>query len=110
MTMKQLILTAMMLMGTAGALHAEEEDCYVRMSDWLPRSAILQLAADNAWDIYRIKTDDGCYQIRAIDAQGRPIEVTLNPATLEVLNLEFEALDVNDDGREGGHEDGEDDD
>ncbi len=102
--MKPLILTAMVLMGTSGALRAEDEDCYVRMSDWQPRSAILQVAADNAWEVFRIKTDDGCYQIRAIDAQGRPIEVTLNPATLEIMNLEYEALDDHDDDH--GSEDG----
>ena len=114
MTMKPLILTAIVMMGTAGALRAEDEDCYVRMSDWLPRSAIQQFAAENSWDIYRIKTDDGCYQIRAIDAQGRPIEVTLNPATFEVLNLEYESLDDDDDehrdGPKDGHDGGEDDD
>jgi hypothetical protein len=112
MIMKPLILTAIVLMGMAGALRAEEEDCYVRMSDWQPRSAILQVAAANGWEVFRIKTDDGCYQIWAIDAEGRPIEVTLNPATLEVLTLEYEALHDNDDSPEretAGHGEGDDD-
>lgn len=91
-----------LLLGTAGAHAAwsEEDDCHVRMADWQPRSRVLQVAEENHWRVFRIKTDDGCYQIRARDAKGRAIEVTLDPATLEVINLEFEGLSVDDDDDE----------
>ena len=38
----------------------------------------------------RIKIDDGCYEIDGTDGDGRRIEVTVHPATLDVLKVEFE--------------------
>lgn len=96
------LLTAALFLLCAPAALAEDNDCRVPMADWQPRDAVMQLAADNGWSIYRIKTDDGCYQIKARDAQGRPIEVTLDPASLAVISTEYEGLDVKDDLPDGG--------
>ena len=38
----------------------------------------------------RIKIDDGCYEIDARDSDGKSIEATIHPATLEVLKIEHE--------------------
>ncbi len=43
----------------------------------------------------RIKIDDGCYEVYASDAQGRLVELRLDPATLEELGTKSE--DDNDD-------------
>lgn len=91
-------LIAILLSLCATAALAEDDDCQVPMANWQPRVAVIQLAAANGWEVYRIKTNDGCYQIKARDALGRPIEVTLDPATLAVISTEYEALDLNDDG------------
>jgi hypothetical protein len=40
--------------------------------------------------VRRIKIDDGCYEIDGQDAEGRRIEVTVHPATLEVIEFEYE--------------------
>ncbi|KAF0132370.1 MAG: hypothetical protein FD152_1952, partial [Xanthobacteraceae bacterium] len=37
-----------------------------------------------------IKIDDGCYEIDGRDAEGRRIEVTVHPATLQVIELEYD--------------------
>jgi hypothetical protein len=89
---------ALILSLCATAAMAEDDDCHVPMADWQPRDAVLQLAAESGWNIYRIKTNDGCYQIKARDAQGHPIEVTLDPGTLAIIRMEDEALGLNDDG------------
>ncbi|MFZ0098543.1 MAG: PepSY domain-containing protein [Gemmobacter sp.] len=73
----------------AGAALAED-DCLVPMTDWQPRSAVAQLALDNGWTVRRIKIDDGCYEIDGSDASGRQIEVKINPATLQVIEFEYE--------------------
>jgi len=67
-----------------------EDDCFVPMTDWQPRDAVARLAEENGWTVRRIKIDDGCYEINGRDAEGRPIEVTVNPATLEVMEIEYE--------------------
>ncbi|WP_417674928.1 PepSY domain-containing protein [Roseibium sp.] len=66
-----------------------DDDCFVPMTDWQPREAVTQLANDHGWTVRRIKIHDGCYEIIGQDAQGRSIEATVHPATLDVLELEY---------------------
>tara|TARA_R110000868_G_scaffold209488_2_gene459274 strand:+ start:3711 stop:4028 length:318 start_codon:yes stop_codon:yes gene_type:complete len=67
-----------------------EDDCFVPMADWQPREAVARLAQENGWTVRRIKVDDGCYEIDGSDAEGRRIEVMVHPATLQVIELEYE--------------------
>ena len=85
----RLTIFAVLLAFPAGVVLADD-DCYVPMADWQPREAVAQLAKDKGWTLRRIKIDDGCYEIDGRDAQGRRIEVTVHPATLEVIEIEFE--------------------
>ena len=75
------------------------DDCAVPMTDWQPREAVMKFAAEQGWDLRRIRIDDGCYEVTGRDAEGRVIEVKLNPATLAVVEMEFE------DGDDEDHED-----
>jgi hypothetical protein len=83
----------------------DDDDCYVPMADWQPREAVERLAAGNGWTVGRIKVDDGCYEIVGTDADGQRIEVTVHPATLEVIELERK--DDADHGRRGRSDDGD---
>jgi hypothetical protein len=67
-----------------------DDDCFVPMADWQPRETVARMAAENGWTVRRIKIDDGCYEIDGHDAQGRRVEVTVHPATLQVIELEYE--------------------
>ncbi|MBO9422618.1 MAG: PepSY domain-containing protein [Alphaproteobacteria bacterium] len=84
-----------------------DDDCFVPMADWQPRDAVARLAEENGWTVRRIKIDDGCYEIDGRDAGGRPIEVTVHPATLQVIEFEYEddEGDRRDRDREGGDDD-----
>ena len=86
---KTLTIMAFVAAMPAGAALADE-GCFVPMSEWQPRAAVAQLAKDNGWTVRRIKLDDGCYEIDAKDGDGKNIEATVHPATLEVLKLEHE--------------------
>jgi hypothetical protein len=98
------------ILGTIGILLAAaasaEDDCFVPMADWQPRDAVARLAAANGWAVRRIKIDDGCYEIDGSDAEGRRIEVTVHPATLQVIEFEYEDDDDRPRrDREGGDDD-----
>jgi hypothetical protein len=95
---KTLTILAFLAALPAGAVLADD-DCFVPMADWQPREAVAQLAQDKGWTVRRIKIDDGCYEIDGRDAEGRRIEVTVHPATLEVIEIEFEDEDDDDDRR-----------
>ena len=103
---KTLTILGFLAVLLAGAALADE-DCFVPMADWQPRDAVVRLAEEYGWTVRRIKIDDGCYEIDGSDVEGRRIEVTVHPATLQVIEIEYE--DHDDDrprrGREGGEHD-----
>lgn len=75
-----------------GAAFADSR-CFVPMTEWQPREAVQRLAQQNGWSVRRIKIDDGCYEIDGSNAEGRRIEVTVHPKTLQVIKLEYEDED-----------------
>ncbi len=88
--MKRLLtILAFLAAFPAGAAHAHD-DCSVPMADWQPKEAVARLAEENGWIVRRIKIDDGCYEIKGSDREGRRIEVTVHPGTLQVIEIEYE--------------------
>ena len=41
------------------------DDCDVPLSQWQSRDAVMRRAAQQGWQVQRLKIDDGCYEIRA---------------------------------------------
>lgn len=68
---------------------AAETDCAVPMENWQPRDAVDRLAQAQNWTVRRIKADDGCYEIKADNDKGQPIEVKIHPATLEIMRIDY---------------------
>lgn len=86
---KTLTILAFVAALPVGAAFADD-DCFVPMAEWQPREAVQRFAVEQGWTVRRIKIDDGCYEIDGTDAQGRRIEVTVHPSTLQVMELEYE--------------------
>ena len=82
-----------------GMALADDDDCRVPMTDWQPREAVQNMAKAQGWTVRRIKTDDGCYEIKGRDAQGREIEVKVDPGTLAIVEMVYD--DDDDDDRGG---------
>jgi len=93
---KTLTVLGFLLLLPAGAALADD-DCFVPMADWQPREAVAKLAESKGWKVRRIKIDDSCYEVDASDATGRRFEATLQPATLEVIGMEYEEGEEEDD-------------
>ncbi|POR50340.1 PepSY domain-containing protein [Bosea psychrotolerans] len=70
------------IVGVAAPAIASQR-CSAPMTEWKPREALVEKLHAEGWTIRRIKTDDGCYKVRATDAQGRRIKAKFDPATLE---------------------------
>jgi hypothetical protein len=39
--------------------------------------------------VHRIKVDDGCYEVRGVDADGNRFKAKYAPESLSVLNMEI---------------------
>ncbi len=86
------ILTALAVIALlpAGAALAADDDCSAPRDRWQPREAAMQLAGQNGWTVRDFEIDDGCYEIKGRDSSGREIEVKLDPATLQVVEMDYE--------------------
>lgn len=91
--LRRLRLAAMTVLvaSFAAPVFADDDECEVPMANWQPRAAIMQLAQEKGWVVRRIKIEEGCYAVYAREPDGRPVEIHLNPSTLEVLRIERES-------------------
>lgn len=80
-------------LGLASAAALADDDCDVPIERWQSRAAVEQMATQKGWEIQRLKIDDGCYEIRGKDAQGRSFKAKIDPETLDVVKLKYQDRD-----------------
>ena len=80
-------------LGLAAWPSLADDDCDVPVRQWQSRDAVRQMAAAQGWQVQRLKIDDGCYEIRGTDAQGRAFKAKLDPQTLKVLKIKHKERD-----------------
>ncbi len=86
--MKHFILTsatAAVLALSATAVYADSNRCNAPMSEWQPRESLQQKLEAEGWQVKRIKTDDGCYEVYAFDKDGKRIEAYFDPKSLKMM-------------------------
>lgn len=64
--------------------------CDVPLVNWQSRDILQQKVEAEGWKATRIKTDDGCYKVRAINDKGEHLKGTYDPATLNALKVEID--------------------
>lgn len=79
------LLALSAVLATAPALASD--DCEAPVTHWQSREAVRQMAAQKGWEVQRLKIDDGCYEIRGTNAEGRDFKAKIDPETLEVIKL-----------------------
>lgn len=65
-----------------------DDECKDPIANWQPREMLKQKLEQQGWRVKRIRIDDGCYDVRAIDEQGRRVKATYAPASFTLLELE----------------------
>ena len=88
--MKPATLPALALALVAATAAQAEESCNQPVGNWKSREAVHAMASERGWTLKRIKIDDGCYEIHALDADGRFFEAKIDPQTLAVIESEDE--------------------
>ncbi len=67
-----------------------DEECRDPIANWQPREVLKKLLEDQGWIVQRIRIDDGCYKVHALDAQRRRVEAIYAPASLTLMEFELE--------------------
>ena len=76
-----------------------DDDCDAPVNQWQSRDAVMQMAASQGWQVQRLKIDDGCYELRGRNAQGRGFKAKIDPRTLNVVQMKQRGRDDDDDDR-----------
>ncbi|MFL9941922.1 PepSY domain-containing protein [Paraburkholderia graminis] len=98
------IISLAMIGAVFSGVVVADDACNVPLSDWKPVKELDAFASAQGWTVARIKTEDGCYEIRGTDRQGRRFKAKLNPATLAIVRMKTDDDGRPDEGR-GKHKD-----
>jgi hypothetical protein len=103
MNIKPIVITFSLLLMSGSAL--ADDDCDDPVAGWQPRENLRQKLEEEGWKVFRIKVDDGCYEVKGRDPDGHRVEAEYSPATFELREMEREDDDGHDgDGdRDDGH-------
>lgn len=91
---------ATLVLAVAALPAVASSDCDAPAARWQSREAVRQMAAQQGWQVERLKIDDGCYEIRGTDAQGQRFKAKLDPETLQVLKIKLRERDDHNKDRE----------
>jgi len=99
MNIKPIVISFSLLLVGAGAL--ADDDCDDPVAQWQPREHLRQKLEAEGWTVFRIKVDDGCYEVKGIDPDGYRMEAEYSPATFELMEMERDDDDDDDDHHHG---------
>lgn len=88
-------------LGLAALPVLADDDCDAPLARWQSREAVRQMAAQQGWQIQRLKIDDGCYEVRGTDAQGQRFKAKLDPQTLELVKFKTKKRRKDSDAQDG---------
>lgn len=57
-------------------------------SGWQSREVLQKQLTEKGWQVRRIKVDQGCYEVYALDENGRRTEAYFHPQTLESVPID----------------------
>ena len=85
--MKRGLLPMILCLALATTPALAGDECGVPVQHWQSRDAALRHAASLGWQVQSLKIDDGCYELRGHDVQGRAFKAKLDPQTLRVVKM-----------------------
>ncbi len=79
-----LFLAVAMALGLAGEANASEENRdQAPKTAWLEKDAIKSKLSDLGYSVRKIEAEDGRYEVKATDKEGKKVELYVNPVTGE---------------------------
>jgi hypothetical protein len=84
--MKTLLTAATIALALPAGAALAEVKCVVPTTDMQSWESLIQLTDEFGWSISKMELDDGCYELHVIDQGGNYLKMTVDPATLEVID------------------------
>ncbi|OSQ39508.1 PepSY domain-containing protein [Thalassospira mesophila] len=88
------IIAALLALSSFGFLpsvsSANEMSCKAPMDQWQKPEALQTKLEGQGWKVKQIKTEDGCYEVYALDEDGKRVETLFDPATLKAVDKKDE--------------------
>lgn len=94
MNIKPIVISLSLLL--VGGSAFADDDCDDPVAGWQPRENLRKQLEAEGWTVFRIKVDDGCYEVKGRDPNGDRVEAEYSPATFELMEMEREDDDDND--------------
>ena len=85
MKMSLNLLAALFVIGLPGTVLASEASCDAPVASWQSQETLRTKLQQEGWQVRRIKTDDGCYEVYGLDAEGKRAEAYFDPRSLELV-------------------------
>ena len=57
----------------------------VPQADWMSVAEVATAVTEAGYDVREVERDDGCFEIKAVDAQGQRFDLDVNPGTGEIV-------------------------
>lgn len=95
MNIKPIAITFSLLLMSSSAL--ADDDCDDPVAGWQPRENLRKQLESEGWTVFRIKVDDGCYEVKGRHPDGYRVEAEYSPATFKLMEMEREDDDDDDD-------------
>jgi len=89
--MKTLLLgvAAILVLSTGAARADDDYDCRgIAQDKRMTISAIEEKARGMGIDVRKVETDDGCYEVHAIDMNGDDFEIYMHPETAKIIGVD----------------------
>lgn len=84
-----ILLSTILIVALSGSALADQR-CNVPLAEWQPREALQQKVEAEGWKVTRIKTDDGCYKVSAVNDKGDRYEAKIDPSSLKIIKVSIE--------------------
>ena len=75
-------------LGSGLALAADEECPQHPQSEWMSQEAITAKAKELGYDVRGVKEDDGCYQVKGYDKDGKRVQAYFDTVSGELLMVQ----------------------
>lgn len=66
----------------AALAHGDMKCPDIPKTEWKPQMELQQKLVAEGWRVRRLKVENGCYEVYALDAKGERVEAYFNPKTL----------------------------